>query len=102
MLLKCKICGGDLDIKENSNITVCKYCGTEQALPKIDNENIKNQYERATHYRKNNEYDKAIAIYENIINEEPTDSEIYWQLLLCEYGVESVSYTHLTLPTIGG
>ena len=90
MLLKCKICGGDLEIKENSNVTVCKYCGTEQALPKIDNESIRNQYERATHYRKNNEYDKAIAIYENIINEEPTDCEIYWQLLLCEYGVEYV------------
>ena len=90
MLLKCKICGGDLEIKEESNITICEYCGTEQALPKINDENKKRQYERATHYRKNNEYDKAIAIYENIINEEPTDCEIYWQLLLCEYGVEYV------------
>lgn len=101
MLLKCKICGGDLEIKEESNITICKYCGTEQSLPKIDNENIKKQYERATHYRKNNEYDKAIAIYENIINNEPTDCEIYWQLLLCEYGVEYVKdkKTNRYIPT---
>lgn len=101
MILKCKICGGNLEVEENSRTAICEYCGNEQSLPKIHNESKQKLYERANHFRMNNEYDKATALYENILNEDSEDSEIYWQLVLCEYGVEYVKdkKTDRYLPT---
>ena len=37
-LLKCKMCGGDLDIVEGSTVCVCEYCGTKQTVPSFDSE----------------------------------------------------------------
>lgn len=90
MIFKCKICGGNLEIKENSKIVTCEYCGSEQVLPKVQNEKKTKLYDRAIHYKENNEYDKAITIFEETLNEDNTDCEIYWQLTLCEYGVQYV------------
>ncbi len=90
MVFKCKICGGNLDVQTNSKIATCEYCGTKQTLPKLENERIANLYDRANHLRRNNEYDKAEGLYEMILNEDSSDAEAYWSLLLCKYGVEYV------------
>ena len=70
MIFKCKICGGNLEIQGNNKIITCEYCGTKQTLPKLENDKIANLYDRANHFRRNNEYDKAEAIYEMILNED--------------------------------
>lgn len=31
-IYQCKICGGDLDVPEGSNVGVCEYCGTKQTV----------------------------------------------------------------------
>ena len=90
MVFKCKICGGNLEIKKGQRIVTCEYCGVQQTLPKTENDKISNLYDRANHFLRNNEYDKAEAIYETILNEDPSDGEAYWSLLMCEYGVEYV------------
>lgn len=101
MIIKCKICGGDLEIIENSEIAVCEYCGSKQTLPKLSDEKRLNLYERANHFRRNNEYDKAMGIYEMILNEDASDAEAYWSLVLCKYGVEYVEdpATRKRIPT---
>ena len=101
-LFKCKMCGGSLDINENESYTTCEYCGTKQTLPKLDNDERANLYDRANHFRRNNEYDKASAIYEKILNQDSTDSEAYWSLVLCRYGIEYVEdpQTHKRIPTV--
>lgn len=101
MIFKCKICGGDLSIQKNSTIATCEYCGTKQTLPKLENDKITNLYDRANHYRRNNEYDKAEALYEMILNEDSKDAEAYWSLILCKYGVNYVEdpKTHEYIPT---
>lgn len=90
MVFKCKICGGNLDVNENSSIITCDYCGTKQTLPKLENDKVANLYDRANHFRRSNEYDKAEALYEMILNENSKDAESYWSILLCKYGVEYV------------
>lgn len=90
MLFKCKMCGGELEVEQGASVGVCKYCGSKQTLPKLDDERRTNLYDRANHFRRSNEFDKAAGIYEQILNEEPGDSEAYWSLVLCEYGVEYV------------
>lgn len=101
MVFKCKICGGNLDIQENSRIITCEYCGTKQTLPKLESDKTVNLYDRANHFRRNNEYDKAEALYEMILNEDSKDAEAYWSILLCKYGVEYVEdpKTHEYIPT---
>lgn len=84
------MCGGSLTLEEGSTVATCEYCGTKQTLPKISDERRRNLYDRACHLRRNNEYDKALEIYEQILNEDNTDSEAYWSILLCKYGIEYV------------
>ena len=101
-ILKCKMCGGTLEINNKETVAVCEYCGTQQTLPKIDDEKRANLYERANHFRRNNEFDKAMNIYEQILEEDTTDAEAYWSLVLCRYGIEYVEdpSSHKRIPTI--
>ena len=59
MVFKCKICGGALEINENQSTAICKCCDTLQTLPKLDSEQRTNLFDRANHFRRNNEFDKA-------------------------------------------
>ena len=101
-LFKCKMCGGALEINNNETVATCEYCGTQQTLPKLDDDKRANMYDRANHFRRNNEFDKAMSIYEQILNEDNTDSEAYWSLVLCRYGIEYVEdpSSHKRLPTV--
>ena len=101
-IFKCKICGGSLEIDSAQSVATCEYCGTKQTLPKLDNERRANLYDRANHFRRNNDFDKAMGIYENILNEDNTDAEAYWSIVLCRYGIEYVEdpATHKRVPTV--
>ena len=101
-LFKCKMCGGDLEIAEGLTVAECEYCGTKQTLPKLDDDRKANLYDRANHFRRNNEFDKAMGIYEQILNEDNTDAEAYWSLVLCRYGIEYVEdpATRKRVPTV--
>lgn len=101
-LFKCKMCGGSLDVDVGTTVIECEYCGTHQTLPKLDDDKRANMYDRANHFRRNNEFDKAMGIYENILNEDNTDAEAYWSLVLCRYGIEYVEdpASHRRIPTV--
>ena len=101
-VFKCKMCGGNLEVQEGMTVCECEYCGTQQTLPKLDDERKINLYDRANHFRRNNEYDKASNIYEQILNEDNSDAEAYWSLVLCKYGIEYVEYpsSHKRIPTV--
>ncbi len=101
-IFKCKMCGGTIEFEQGSSVGVCDSCGTKQTLPKLDDDKKSALYDRANHFRRNNEYDKAMAIYEQILNEDNTDAEAYWSLVLCRYGIEYVEdpATHKRVPTV--
>lgn len=90
IVFKCKMCGGTLEISEGQSVVTCDYCGTQQTLPRLDDERIADLYDRANHFRRNNDYDKALGIYELILNENKEDAEAYWSIVLCRYGIEYV------------
>ncbi len=102
MIFKCKMCGGSLEILDNESVSECEYCGTKQTIPRLDSEKKVNLYDRANHFRRNHEYDKAMEIYEQILNEDSTDAESYWSLVLCKYGIEYVEdpSSHKRIPTV--
>lgn len=101
-VLICKMCGGDLEIAEGMTTIKCPYCGTNQTLPRLDDERRLRLYDRANHFRRSSDYDKAMAVYEQILNEDQTDSEAYWGIVLCRYGIEYVDdpVTHKKIPTV--
>lgn len=101
-IFKCKMCGGTIEFNPGDSVGVCDSCGTKQTLPRLDDDRRANLYDRANHFRRNNEFDKAAGIYEQILNEDTTDSEVYWSLVLCRYGIEYVEdpATHRRVPTI--
>lgn len=98
---KCKMCGGALIPSEEPQIATCDYCGTRQTIPRLDSDKKAALYGRAEHFRRSDDFDKAAALYELILNEDPSDAESYWSLLLCRYGVEYVEdpLTHRRIPT---
>ena len=101
-VFKCKMCGGTISFTDGATIGVCDYCGTKQTLPRLDNDKKANLYDRADHFRRNNEFDKAMEIYEHILHEDSTDAESYWSIVLCRFGIEYVEdpKTHKRIPTV--
>ena len=99
---KCKMCGGTIELSGSETVGTCEYCGTQQTLPKLDDDRKANLYDRANHFRRSNEFDKAMGMYERILNEDTTDAEAYWSLVLCRYGIEYVEdpATHKRIPTV--
>ena len=101
-IFKCKMCGGTIEFEPGATVGVCEYCGVKQTLPRLGDERRANLYDRANHLRRNNEFDKAAAIYEQILTEDTTDAEAYWSLVLCQYGIEYVEdpASHKRVPTV--
>ena len=101
-IFKCKMCGGTIEFNQGDTVGVCDSCGTKQTLPRLDDDRKANLYDRANHFRRNNDYDKAAGIYEQILNDDNTDAEAYWSLVLCRYGIEYVEdpSTHKRVPTV--
>ena len=89
-IFKCKMCGGSLEVEKGQTICECEYCGTKQTVSATDDEGTTNLYNRANNLRIKCEFDKAQEIYEKIVAKSPNESEAYWGIVLCKYGIEYV------------
>ncbi len=88
---KCKICGGDVNVDRATGIAICEYCGTKQVLPQFSTDSSKRLYESGYSYLQNGEYDKAETVFNQLLAVNPQDAEIYWDIVLCKYGVTFVN-----------
>ena len=100
-VLKCKMCGGNLKIIDKISYATCEYCGSTMTLPNLNDDRIVNLFNRANQYRLQNEFDKAMATYENILAEDNSNAEAHWGVILAKYGIEYVEdpNTHNRVPT---
>lgn len=100
-VLTCKMCGGNISVSEDQTYATCEYCGSTMTLPKIGNQQRANLYNRANHFRRQNEFDKAMAAYENILNLDSGDPEAHWGIVLSRFGIEYVEdpVSHERIPT---
>lgn len=62
---------------------------------------ILNLFNRANDYRLQNEFGKALATFESILDEDNTNAEAHWGCVLSKYGIEYVEdpKTHNRIPT---
>lgn len=90
MTYKCKICGGQTTVDAQNGIAICEYCGTKQALPLFTDDSERMLYERGNNYLSHSEYDKAENVFSQLLTIKPNAAELYWDLVLCKYGVTYV------------
>ena len=101
MIIKCKMCGGDIDFIPGATYGTCEYCGSTSTIPQAEDENKLNRYNRANHFRRQCEFDKAVAAYEKILEQDDTDAEAHWGAVISRFGIEYVEdpATHRRIPT---
>ena len=100
-VIKCKMCGGDIELSPDKTFGVCECCGSTMTFPKIDDDQRAAAFNRGNYFRRIGEFDKALAVYEHIMEEDNTDAEAHWCCALCRYGIEYVEdpTSHEYLPT---
>ena len=100
-IIKCKMCGGDIVLNEDKTLGTCEYCGSQMTLPKASDEQRAARFNRGNHFRRQGEFDKALAVYESIVREDDADAEAHWCCALCRFGIEYVEdpNTFEYLPT---
>lgn len=100
-IIKCKMCGGNIEISTDKTYGTCDSCGSTMTFPKVSDESRVNLFNRANHFRRQNEFDKAIAAYERILEEDNSDAEAHWGVVLSRYGIEYVEdpVSHERIPT---
>lgn len=90
MIIKCKMCGGDMVIAPDQKTGTCEYCGSTMTLPKVDDDQRAAAFNRGNHFRRIGEFDKALSVYEGIVREDENDAEAHWCCALCRFGIEYV------------
>ena len=89
-VIKCKMCGGDLNLIEGASTAECEFCGSVQTVPKVYDEKKLTLFARANRLRAACDFDKAAGVYEALVADFPEEAEAYWGLVLCKYGIEYV------------
>lgn len=89
-ILRCKMCGGDIELAADKTFGTCECCGNTMTFPKVDDDQRAAAFNRGNHFRRIGEFDKALAVYERIVRENETDAEAHWCCALCRFGIEYV------------
>lgn len=104
IIFKCKMCGGIVQFQQGDSVGVCGFCGARQTLPRSDDERRTELYEQANYFRRNGQFDKGMAVCEQLLKEDSADAEAYWLRMLCRYGItyvkDSGSHTHSRVPML--
>lgn len=56
-------------------------------FPKLDDDQRAAAFNRGNYFRRIGEFDKALAVYERIVQKDETDAEAHWYYALCRYGI---------------
>jgi tetratricopeptide (TPR) repeat protein len=95
------MCGGDIELSDDKTTGTCDSCGCAVTFPKVCDERRAGLFNRGNNLRMRNEFDKAYTVFEKLIEQDPTDAEAHWCLVLCRYGIEYVEdpVTRERVPT---
>ena len=89
-IIKCKMCGGDIELSADKSFGVCEFCGSTMTLPKVDDEQRAAAFDRGNHFRRIGDFDKALTVYESLVRDNEADAEAHWCCALCRFGIEYV------------
>lgn len=92
-IFDCKVCGAPLEVDNGVSVATCRSCNTRQTVPRTLDVSLEKLYKQANDLRISREFDRAIAIYDQIIVKDDTQSEAYWGRILCKHGIEYIDDT---------
>ena len=55
-IIKCKMCGGTLEVEEGRSVAICDYCGSEQTVSTNHDEITVNLFNQASNLRLKGDY----------------------------------------------
>ncbi len=85
--LPCSVCFNPITIKEHAAVLTCPHCGIRQGQPKLRRSGKIRLLDYAAHYRAKHCFKQAISAYQKALSYEQEDAEVYWLMMLCQYGV---------------
>ncbi len=94
ILIKCPHCGGERLVDQNEEFVKCQYCHKIFPLKESKtglNDQLQSQINDAIIKRNKFDFNEATIILEDLVSTYPDVAEIYFQLLLSDYGVSYVS-----------
>ncbi|MBO4411353.1 MAG: SEL1-like repeat protein [Lachnospiraceae bacterium] len=96
----CKLCGGQVELSEKMTSEICPCCGVPTTFPVVGDERMEKLFARAEGFRRTKDFDKAVAVYESILDFNGEDPDVYWGLLLSRSGIvyEEDPATHERVP----
>ena len=77
-IIKCKMCGGNIEISADKTFGTCEYCGSTMTLPKTDDDQRLSLFNRGTHLRRNGEFDKAASRSTSTRRASSTPKTLWW------------------------
>ncbi len=89
--LRCEACGAPLPAKEGEQICECLSCGSRWYVADIIEPETAELMKNASELRQSYEFDRALSLYDKIIQRNPTELKAYWGAILCKYGVAYVN-----------
>ncbi len=99
--LICKSCGAVINVEKGAAVCECEYCGRLISIQPSIEEGIETLRARADILFLNHEFDRAYSLYQRVVSECVDDSESYWQMVLCTYGITYADdpVKHKKVPT---
>ena len=77
-------------VLQGATYGTCAYCGSTSTIPQAEDEQKLNRYNRANHFHRQCEFDKALSAYEKLLEQDDTDAEAHWGAVISSYGIEYV------------
>jgi tetratricopeptide (TPR) repeat protein len=87
--IECKNCGAQNLCEEGKQVLACTHCESLLTVARAF-DTRGSLFNRANYLRRNSEFDKALAAYEEILRQDNTEYEAHWGIVLCRYGIEYV------------
>lgn len=89
-VIKCKMCGDELNIEKDVTTCQCAKCNSLQTVPNANDEEKMAMFEHASVLFLNKEFDMAELLYKDIASKYADEPEAYWGIVLCNYGIAYV------------
>lgn len=99
IVLKCKMCGGDVELSPDKTYGICNYCGNNVKLSETGHEqkvslkdiadnvastSLERLIQNSNTYLKLSDYSSAQEVFSRITKEYPEDYRGWWGLIVCE------------------
>ncbi|MBR2650741.1 MAG: leucine-rich repeat protein [Clostridia bacterium] len=88
--MTCETCGGEVQLSENKLVGTCRFCRNTYHFKNEKSEALILALNRARGHRLACDFHEAIKEYKLLIDDNPSDAEAHFGMLLSIYGIEFV------------